>query len=481
MSKRASLKRNVILNILGSTLPLFISIVTVPLYLKTVGPTRYGILALVWLFAGYFSLLDFGISRATVNQISQTDRDDRVAQQNIFWSAIWINVTIGVLGMCIAYPVAHLVFSHIQFESETIRRELVDAIPWLCLTIPLTVASAVGLGGLEARERFDLANLMQIFGSAATQIAPVWVAYHYGVKLNYLILTIVIARIASFVLLFISLKMAFPLGRPMKWDFAVARKLLAYGSWASVSGIISPVLEALDRFIIGAKLSAADVALYAVPFSVADKLRIIPRALARAAFPKLSGLPDAEARHLFERLLKGSLNLMTPMVLVPIFAAKYLLELWIGASHSSASPIIAIILLCGAWFNSIAVIPFGYMQARGRPNITARIHMFEFLPFVGALFVLVNYFGVVGAALAWSGRMALDCLLLCYVAKIEWRSYKALMINTAVLVASAAWAVFHDVSIPELAGLVLAIGVVFLVLNRSMLQELIQSKRGKRA
>lgn len=473
-----SLKRNVALNVAGSVVPLFIAIVTVPLYLKSVGATRYGILTLVWLFAGYFSLLDFGISRATVNLISKVGVSDRSRQTRILWSALWINLLIGLVGMCAAYPLAHYLFDLIKFDDPVIRDELVKAIPWLCLTVPLTLISAVWTGGLEARERFDLVNLLSIVGGLATQLLPVLVAYQIDVRLDYLILTIVLARVAMFVLLLFALARAFPLGKPMGWDRSAVSELVAFGSWASVSGIISPVLDALDRFVIGAKLSANDVAMYAIPFSVADKLRIIPRALARAAYPRLSSLPQDEAAVLYKELVSGSLRLMTPLVLMGIVASKHLLQLWIGADLHSVSGVVAIVLLCGAWFNSIAMIPFVYIQARGAPNVTATIHSIEFIPFVLILFALVNAFGVVGAAMAWSGRMMLDCFLLCGYARAGRNIILAQLATYALVIVIAAYVLAQVVlSWYELGVVLLILGVVLIGMNVKVISQVIGKKR----
>lgn len=477
------LKRNVALNVLGTVVPLLVAVVTVPLYLQSIGPTRYGILALVWLFAGYFSLLDFGISRATVNLIAKAGPADRLGQTRILWSALWINLAMGAIGMGLAYPLAHSLFGLVKFDDPQIRQELVQAIPWLCLTVPVTLVSAVLQGGLEARERFDLANLLGVLGGLATQVLPVLVAYQIDVRLDYLIMAIVLARIAMLVLLVLVLRRAFPLGAPMRWDRGAVRSLIAFGSWASVSGIISPLLDALDRFVIGAKLSAADVALYAVPFSIADKLRIVPRALARAAYPRMSSLPPQEAAQLYRQLMGGSLRLMTPLVLMMIVACKHLLQLWIGADPHSISGAIAIVLLCGAWCNSIAMIPFVYLQARGRPNVTAKIHLLEFIPFVLFLFAMVAAFGVVGAAIAWAGRMLLDCILLCVSARDGGRAMLPGVLAHAALIAACAYAAAATVlSWPAVVAVLAVLLLAAVAMNRSMLQTLLARRnKGARA
>ncbi|MNO88047.1 hypothetical protein D3C76_794820 [compost metagenome] len=55
---------------------------------------------------------------------------------------------------------------------------------------------------------------------------------------------------------------------------------------------------------------------------------------------------------------------------------------------------------------------YAFLHAQGRTRITAIFHLIELPLFVGALYWLIQDFGVIGAAIAWMLRTLLDTLLL---------------------------------------------------------------------
>lgn len=76
-------------------------------------------------------------------------------------------------------------------------------------------------------------------------------------------------------------------------------------------------------------------------------------------------------------------------------------------------------LALGVLANSVAQIPFAAIQAVGRPDITARLHLVELPAYVVVLVWLTRAHAVQGVAIAWTGRMTIDCVALLALAAVK--------------------------------------------------------------
>src|SRR6267142_1456869 len=67
----AELARNTAFNFIGQLLPLVAGVGLMPYIVKGLGPDRFGVLGIVWVVFGYFSMFDFGLGRATTKFLAQ--------------------------------------------------------------------------------------------------------------------------------------------------------------------------------------------------------------------------------------------------------------------------------------------------------------------------------------------------------------------------------------------------------------------------
>jgi len=189
-----SVRRHTVTNLAGYIVPMFVTLVTVPLYLKVLGDVRYGVLALVWLVLGYFSFLEMGLGKATANQLSRLRDAKPEDRQAVFWTAIGVNGGLGLVAAAILWVGGGFLLSHVVKIPEAFRGEILAAFPWMVGTLPLAMVSSVLNGALEGRSRFFAVNALQVATTVVFQFAPLLVAHWRGPSLAFVIPAAVLSR-----------------------------------------------------------------------------------------------------------------------------------------------------------------------------------------------------------------------------------------------------------------------------------------------
>lgn len=420
-----STQKNTMYNLAGGLFPAAVSLVTVPLYLSKIGVDRYGALTLVWMFLSYFGIFDIGLSRASANQIAKTDQIEDV--RAVFWTALTLNGLIGLLGGVILYFVGDIIFQYLFKMPGNMRISVISVMPWLAFSVPLAIVSGVLTGTMEGREQFLMLNIIGIFSTFLIQVVPLFVAYFYSPRLLWLIPAAIIARTLSLLpLLYYALKL---LGtwKPLLPDIRWAKILFSYGAWISISNFIAPFFSTLDKLMIGSIIGVSGVSYYTIPERLARQASVFPGALTRTLFPQLSTGDEATAREKANRSLEFLYGMITPIIVIIMIGMHPFLDLWIGDKFATIAAPIGIVIAMTVWLNGLAYIPSNFLQARGRPDLTARFHMIEVIPHLIFLWFALHWFGLMGGAISLVLLTILDAGLLFWGANLKlWNSPQAI-------------------------------------------------------
>jgi O-antigen/teichoic acid export membrane protein len=399
-----SVSRNTAYNLVGAGIPLILSFVTIPAYLHLIGADRYGVLAIAWLLLGYFGLFDLGLGKATSFRIA-SGKDANAA-------AMLINAGIGIIGGLILWAAAAWYFTTTFKTSEALRAEMIAALPWLAASVPVATMTGVLTGALQGREQFLKTNTVSVTSTILFQLFPLGVAWFIGPRLPWLLAAAVSARIAAILVLWFFCHGEFNRGQHPRWRPDEARRLLGFGGWVTLNGLMWPLLIMADRFIIGAVLGARAVAVYTIPFQLAQRSGIVPTALSNALFPRMSAL-SPEARHaILDKAIRSLVAILTMPVYIGFFLIHPFLNVWVGPGIGDAAYRIGIIVIFGFWANAFMPIYFTFYQAQGRPHIVSRIVAIQALPYLPLLWLVMREWGLVGAAALFAVRALVSSIAL---------------------------------------------------------------------
>lgn len=415
--------RNILWNLVGLSLPLLIAALTVPRLLALIGTERFGFLALAWGLIGYSGALDLGIGRATTQRVSAL-RGGTDANQipNVVATAIRITLLTGSIGMLVIL-LASLggIYRYIQVVTVS-ASEIEVAMMMVALALPMQAISATYRGVNEAYLNFGKISILRIVLGVANFGGPFLVAL-YTNQLHWLVATLVISRALALVFFrhfaYSCIRKA---GYPAygKYNKKLARNLLHFGGWFTISSIVSPLLVQADRFFVGALISASAVTLYVIPYEVTVQSLILVGAVTTVAFPVISNLINnspQQAVAIFRLWLLRVAGLMFVVMSALAYVMPDLLRLWIGSQASPESILVGQILCLGVFMNAIGAMYFSLLHAQSHVRVTALLHLVELPGFIGMLYLFVTNYGVTGAAIAWVCRVTFDTMALALIVK----------------------------------------------------------------
>ena len=457
-----SIHKHTVYNLLGAILPIGLSLVTIPIYIGLIGDGRYGVLAVAWLLLGYFGLFDLGLGRAMAQRIAALRDSPPQDRSTSLWTALAINISLGVAGGLIIWPVAAYFFEHIFSLESALRPELEAAYPWLILAVPLATLSGVLTGALEGRLKFLELNVISVSTSVLVQLLPLTVAWMHGPDLAWLLPSVILTRLVTLALLFARCHIHVLQGFRPNISKTQAKALIQFGGWVTVTSLVGPVMVILDRFVIGAALGAKAVTYYTVPFQLAERFTIIPGSLASALFPRLTAAGVCEAKQLASTAIQLLAAVMTPMILVGLLLVEPFLQWWINPEFATRAGLTAQILMLGFWINAFAHIPYAQLQASGKPDVVAKCHLGELIPYLLLLYLALVYWGLPGAAVVFGLRTLADCLLLWWFTGTLRTSVSALKMPVFLLLGG--FSVTLILPVRSMAGWGASVGMLLLSL-----------------
>ncbi len=407
-------------NLLGLCAPMLAAFFSFPVLMRHLGPDRFGALSLVWLLVGYFSLLDLGMGRAmtkiTADALSLARHREL---PRIFWTALSLMAALGLLGAAALAAAADWLATVRLSIPLPLQGEVRTAFLLSAVALPFTITVTGLIGILETHQHFRLINIVRIPIGCATFLAPVAVL-PFSSSLVAVVAALLAVRLLEIAIYFASCILCIPALRCVPCPSrAMIRPLLTFGGWLTVSNIVLPIMLQIDRFVVGAVKSLANVSAYTIPSELVVRVLILPRAFVSALFPPLAmhfARNDGLADPLFARAVRLLFLVLFPPVLLLAALAPDFLSLWLGHAYDPVMTPLLRIMLAGILLYALAYLAFSLLQSAGRPDRAARWHLAELPVFLLAAVLATRRWGVTGMAVAWSVRCLLDALVLFFLA-----------------------------------------------------------------
>ena len=406
-----SFARNSIINFSGQVLVAIAGFTLLPLTVRHLGPDRYGLIAIAFVLLGSFTLVEMGLGRAATNFVATAISEHRYEEiPALVWTSSLFQAAIGlIIAIPVACASAFVVGTlHISKQLSSDARMAIIA---LAFCAPFVLATSSLRGALEGAQCFAAVNAIKCTVNVAMYAVPALFSLR-GYSVAAIIEALLIVRIFGAVAFFSCCVVLLP---KASWTFRLMelrelKRLVSYSGWVAISNCIVPFLVQIDRYLIGAIVSVAAVTYYALPFELMNGLWIVPASMAAVLFPGFSSFKSGDTRlsELFIRSTKYILLLLGIAVSIVCVFAFDILRIWQGGIIAARSHEVLIVLSLGVLMNSIGWVPANFLLGRGRPDIPAKIHMVQAPIYLAGAFLMIRWFGILGAALAFSLRVGAE-------------------------------------------------------------------------
>ena len=390
-------------------------IVLMPFTVAHLGRSQYGLWMLVASMTTYFQLLDIGYGNGVVRHLVEADAKDDVDEVNCIASTfVIVYAIIGVvtllLTVCLmVWVVPH--FPHLTPEDVRIARFVIAILAArVAVGFPMTVFGAV----TNARQGFVLNNTVAIAVVAANALIT-YLVLRAGFGLLVLVAMTTAVNVLGYVGYAATARHVFPALHISTRRFRADRwrEVTAFSIWMFVIDIAVQIGFNIDNLVIGAAMSTAAIAIYAVALRLSEYQRRFCDQFSGMLFPVAVSLgAQGDTQGLRTVMIEGTRAttlLGAAAMLCLIGFGGPLIHAWMGPGFDDSLG--ALIALAVASAILVAHAPMNkVLIARRRHRMVAATWIGESFINLVLSVALVRRFGLTGVAIGTALPLAVGHL-----------------------------------------------------------------------
>ena len=405
-----SVKTNIFANYAGAIWIALMGLVFVPTYIKLMGIEAYGLIGMFGTLMGLFSILDLGLS-PTVNRemairsadptLFHTARPLLRTVEVVYWG---IAAMIGIVVTALSFPIAHYWVNPEKLTENDVQR----AVMMMGLALVFRWPYSMYQGGLMGLQCQVLINVVNSISATVRGIGAVLILWLVSPSIQaFFFWQIVMSALDTLVSAFLLWKRLPPSRCMSEFNISVLTDVRRFAGGMLAINVVTSILMYTDKVILSKLLSLEDYGFYMLAWTVCMALYNIIHPIYHGVYPHFCHLAMSRDLEALKSFYHKSCRLMSSMVLpfgfMLMLFSEEILRLWTNNPTIAGKTYkLVAILAVGTTLNAMMNVPYALQLAFGWTSLAFWTNLIAVIIFVPSIFILVDYYGVIGGPIAYA-------------------------------------------------------------------------------
>ena len=396
--------RSSLWNLLGGVVPAVAAFITVPLVVSQLGVVHYGLLTLITSIVGYFAMLDISASVGTLKLLAEyRARRDFERSNQLFTLGMALYLVIGVVGgASITFFAEQLTISVFNVPAS-LHDEAVGALRFGGVAFMFAQIANYLLSVPQAFQRYEISARTEVIFGTLTSVSTMLVVLLGGGLVEIMAARAMLSA-TNVLLLWRVVHYLMPVLRPAWPHRDVVRGLMSFSLYAYLSRIAMVSYANADKLLVGAYVDMRALALYAVPYLLANRVYSLTYRLGQVILPEASRLDAGgqidQLRRTYLLSARYLMFLNASICCLLLLMGREVLYYWAGPTFGAEATLILALVSITVLVDSFTNLPSLVNDGRGKPANSGIFAIARSAVGLAAAWFAVRHYGVEGVA--WS-------------------------------------------------------------------------------
>jgi O-antigen/teichoic acid export membrane protein len=392
-----------------------ISFISIPLYINNLISENFAILSLIWSTLSVSSILDFGLGRSLIRELSvliNENKKDHLRSyiSTGFITAVFFATIAGFLAYTILSLYFRLVSNKLTLDNYTIL--------YISLSVTFTIINNALLSIFEGTHLINVSSILKVVFSFFFFAFPALLVYlHYIEGLSQIIIIILFSKISQTIVSFIFVQRYHPFSIFL-FSFLHFSKFVKLGKWLTLSNLVSVLMTHSDRFIIGYYSLPFKLVNYSVASDLIQKGSSIFSIFPTSIYPLIA---HTDKKIYSLKKMKFILILMSIIVIAAIGFSFIIIDkiliIWLKDAYNPEITLLFKIMSFVWIATGFGQLFLTRLHSLGETKLPALLNLFESFLFIPAMILSIKFYGIIAAAIVMLMRSFIDASILFLITK----------------------------------------------------------------